>query len=299
MSSRSEGALSGLAMDTSTIDANSEAYFFFGETLSQESLITDSGNRAIRGSRSHTKERSRQTLQRIIGDINLEPSPTELDNILPKILGASASGDTFAVAETLPSFNVAIDRIAKVHTYSGCVVSRAVFSGSQNGYIRLKATIMGTGESEGNSGTFPAVTYPTDSPYILSEGVLTLEGGTRLFNQFALIVDNVIVPEYNNSLLPTSLCPNDRRVYLAVNTPYTSSETTLYTTPEVSDAGAAGTLVFTSGSDSITFSLANLKPVELRTPTVRGKRQIRFQTTYQAFMSGSTNEIEVTNVNAA
>ena len=46
------------------------------------------------------------------------------------------------LAETLPSFTLAIDRVAKVFTYAGCKVNRAVLSGTQGGLLRLALDIV-------------------------------------------------------------------------------------------------------------------------------------------------------------
>ena len=61
------------------------------------------------------------------------PAPDELDNLLPRILGAAAVGDVFDVAETLPSFTVFIDKVGDIFQYDDCKCNRATFRASAGG----------------------------------------------------------------------------------------------------------------------------------------------------------------------
>ncbi|MFG0240457.1 MAG: hypothetical protein ACF8CY_05345 [Gimesia chilikensis] len=82
----SQGSQTAIYMDpTSTIDGDSERYAFESESLKQtvELDIDDS----LRGTRSRSKERTGISLKRVGGTINMRPSPAELDNLLPRILG--------------------------------------------------------------------------------------------------------------------------------------------------------------------------------------------------------------------
>jgi hypothetical protein len=67
------------------------------------------------------------------------PTPVELDAWLPRILGASESADSFLLAETVPEFGMLFDRGAERFVYTGCKVSRAVFSGAPGQLIDLHA----------------------------------------------------------------------------------------------------------------------------------------------------------------
>lgn len=303
MSGQSQGALTKMAMDPSTIDGNSEAYEFLSENLVSTTTLADNSAYAIRGTRSHAKERVTQSLVYINGSISMNPSPSELDNLLPRILGATESTDIFALDDALPSFNVMIDRVAKVHTYSTCYVNRATFSGTKGRLIELKLDIIGVSETEGAAGSYPAITIDEDIAYVFHEGVLTVQGGTEMFDRFVLTIDNHLEPEWNNSQTATDIAPRDRSITLSVSTPYTSDETALYTTPagtssgNGSSAGAAGSLVFTNGGLSTTFAFANLKSIA-RTPNVSGKRQIRLPLNYRAYTSSTTKELIVTHDSA-
>jgi hypothetical protein len=297
MSGQSQGAFSRLAMDAVLpFDTSSEPYNFLTEDLVADRQLIDDGDENLRGTRSHLQDRVNDGPVFVGGPINMNPTPEELDDLFPRILGAAAVGNVFSLAETVPAFQVMIDRVAKVHTYTTCYVNRAIFSGRKGKPIRLQLQIIGTDESEASSGSFPVITDSVEQPYVFNEGVLTLISATRLFDRFILVIDNRLEREFNNSLTATDITAADRGIFLATSTPYTSDETTLYTTPVGSVAGTAGTLVFTKGAQSTTFTFANLKSFPRSPSVVRGKRQIRLPLRYKAFETANTKELEVTHV---
>lgn len=284
----------------SPIDTSSEPFEFVSESLRQ--TIERSESEGIRGTRSRHGERVTQGLKRVGGSITLNPSPTELDKILPRILGAAESSDSFALDETLPEFLVCIDRIVKVHTYSGCKVSRATFAGSAGQKMTLTLDIVGKSESEGNAGTFPSITIDAEECYMVFQAVLTLDSTAREFESFSLVIDNMLDTKFRNSQTATDISPSDRMVELTLTTPYTSAESALYSTPAAGSVrltGISGSLVFTSGSNSLTFTLNSLKP-QSQTPVVNARTgEVELQLVYRAYKTGSTNELVVGNVNAA
>jgi hypothetical protein len=287
-------------MDSTGIDTNSDPYHFLMEQLVANYGLIDDGSQAIRGSRSHIEGRVGLGLVDVSGPIFMHPTPDELDTLLPRILGAAESTDTFALAETLPSFLVAIDRVARVHTYATCYVNKATLSGKTGGKVQLKLDIIGTSEALGAAGSFPSLTFSTQKPYEFHEGVLTLGGSTYVYNEFVLVIDNHLERVYNNSTEATCIEAADRTVHFATSTPWTSSETGIYTTRTGSGAApirtglTTNTLVFTNGGISTAFSMGNVK-LFAKSPSVPGKKEIRLPLYYKAYKTGSTNEIEVTN----
>ena len=298
MAGQSQGAQSQLAIDVSAIDTNSDPLHMIDETLTAAYDRIDDGARSIRGSRSHIEERVSEGLVDVSGSIWLHAAPDELNALLPWALGTAEAGDVFDVAETVPSRNIAIDHIAKVHTYNTCYVNRMIVSGQKGKPVQFEFQIMGTSLTEGNSGTFPALTFSTDRFYAFHEGVLTMEGGTELFDRFVLVLDNKVEREYNNSKTATDLVAADREVWFACSTPYTSDETALFTTPEGSVAGAAMNITFTNGGQSIVFALGNMK-IFPRTPNVRGKKQIRLPIKAKGYKTGSTPDLKITSDSTA
>jgi hypothetical protein len=290
MGNASQGALAKMGMGAAS--PVTEAYEFISENLKRK--IKRIYNDGIRGTRSRSKERVADGEIEIAGQITMNPSPAELANLLPRILGAAAVTTTYALAETLPEFYINIDRVAKVFEYAGCKVAKATFSGSRGQPVKLALDIIGKTCTPGDAGTFPALTIDTDVAYVFYQGVLTAEGSAREFDQFQLVIDNMLDKRVMNSQTATSITAQDRLITLACSTPYTSDEIDLLDNAFTSAAGAAGSLVFTNGTESTTFTFANLKD-DVEDPEVQGKKEILLPHSFTAYKSGTTKELVVTH----
>lgn len=302
MADASQGAQAKLCMEPGasphTFDTSSEPYEFVSESLKATKSIIDTNG--IRGTRSHHGSRTREDVYTVAGDIVLHPSPADLDLLLPRILGASESSDTFALAETLPVFGVQIDRVAKVFSYADCVVGKATFRGKAGpgSFVELVLSIVGKSRSIGAAGSFPELTLgvaANNAPYVFSDGVLTLLSSARKMMDFELVIDNLPDVRFSNSLTATSITPKDRIITLATTNPFTSDETDLL---DQAVAGAAGSLVFTNGNMSTTFTFGLLQ-VPSDDPTIPGKSEITQKLTMTARMTSTTRELVVTHDSAA
>lgn len=298
------GTLAKMLAAEASISSGSTPFAFLSETLkASRELIEDPG---VRGTRSRSKERVTRGLTRVAGQTVHQPSPTELDQFLPWILGADESTDSFALADALQEVNIAILRGASLaadgmFTYDGCKVGQAVFSGSEGQAIKLAIDWVGKGCTTAAGSSFPSVALDTDGVYIFQGGVLTIQGATRRFSEFQLTINNFVESAFNNSATATDVDALDRDIMLSVNMPYIASHGEPVFTAEEADtlaAGAAGSLVFTSNrgaNQSLTFTFANLKPAPFDDPNVGGKTRIRLPITYKALMSSTTRELVVTH----
>lgn len=290
----SQGSQAQMAFDTVGIDVSSIPLDFVSESLQATTNLVESDG--IRGTRSRNKERVRAGLINVGGNITMNPSPTELDELLEVILGGTESTDTFALAETLPTFIIAVDRVAKVFTYAGLVVNTASFTGTPGQPMTLSMDVLGTTETVANAGTFPALTFDLDSMFVFTDAVFTYNSTAYAVTEFDVTINNNVTARFTNSTTATDISPEDREVTLTVTTPYTSSETALYL-PGV--AGNAGDLALTNGGQSLTFDFANLKANPDVTPVVGGRGEIFNQITFKSFKSSSTNELIVTHDSTA
>ena len=294
MAEASQGAQARLCMEPGaaphTFDTSSEPYEFVAESVQKRGTILDTSG--IRGTRSHHVARTRAGTYEVGGAIMLHPSPSDLDLLLPRILGAAESSDTFNLAETLPAFGILIDRVAETFEYTDCKVSRATFKGSAGGLIDLVLEILGVAEITGTA--FPSLSLDTTAaaaPYVFSDGVLTLQSAARQMMDFELVIDNGLSPRFTNSQTATSLTPQDRTITLKTTNPFTADEVDLY---EQALAGAAGTLVLTNGGMSTAFTFAALQ-VPAVSPVVGGKQEIPLTLEMTARMTGATRELVVTH----
>lgn len=287
----SMGVFAKLGMCDSGDLAVDEGYEFISEQLAMKTQLIEPNG--IRGTRSHVKERVRAGLQQIGGPVVLQPSAAELAILLPRILGAVASGTTFALAETVPQFTIGIDRVAKVFTYSGCAVDQATFRSQSGQALELQMAIEAESESIGNAGTFPAISIGTDPPFVFSDAVLVIGGTTYEFGSFECSINNMLKKDrFMNSTTRSDLPAMDRKVGLRLGLPYTSDTTSLYTTAVT---GAAATVTFTNGALSMLFTFANLITPPNGAPAIGNSRdEIMLNLEGDSRMSGSTRELVIT-----
>mgnify|MGYP000156199823 CR=1 FL=1 len=288
-----------IADDGTAIGSFTIAYEFQSESLRKTGEIINPNG--IRGTRQQPQERTRFGPYAVGGDIVMHPSPADLDNLLPYIQGAAEIIDVFNPGESLDAFEMAIlvDRIAQRHLYDDCKVGRATWRSTAGPGSLVEMTLGLVGKNETVSATaFPAITPPTDAhdaPYVFSDGVFTFVSGARDVIDFEVTIDNVLATRFTNSTTATDISATDRIVTVRVTTPYTSGETALY---GQALAGTAGTIVFTNGGLSTTFTFATLQVADV-SPVVGSKGEIVYAIDMVARKSGATNDLVITNDSVA
>jgi hypothetical protein len=295
----SMGWATALCIDTaSPIDTSSLPLEFLTCDLGElEELIASEG---VRGTRSRRGERVHTGLRRVGGSWTMNPSPDELDDLLPFILGAAESLDSFALADTLPDLWACVDKVARVETYNSGKIASAMFEGSTGQKILLTLNALFKTMTIGAAGSYPALTVDSRNCYKFDHGVLTLASTAYEFNSFRLMVDNVIDPEFANSVTATDLTPSDRIVTLEIpEMPFTATELALLTNSRGATAGISGSLVFTNGGVSTTFTMNDLWTPS-QTVAIRGRKtRLKLPRQFQAHMTGSTRELVVTHDSVA
>jgi hypothetical protein len=261
--------------------------------------LVDPGPEVFSGILDNPKEIVSAGIQTFAFQILLYPTVAQLDTILPLIGMAESPTDTFTLTDDFSAltFSVVVDKVAKVHTYTNCIIDKAIFRG-QKGLkpISLELHVLARGLTEGSS--FGSPTTPTlTAPYAFNVGTITNAGNTEVFDRFVLAVDNHAVVQHNNSETPTSIQPSWRSISLGTSMPYTSDEIAILTTAVGATRadGVAGTVAFARGNFSTTFTLANLK-WQATPPSVLGKGQeIRMQSFWTAYKSGATSPLIITH----
>lgn len=272
-----------------TFDTGSEPFEFLSESIAKHGVLTNPNG--IRGTRSPCYIRTRKDAYRVGGSLHMNVTPADLLIWLERAMGGTPAAGVIALAETIPSFGILVDRVAQTFQYKDCFVDklilrgRASSSGQTPSLVDMHLEIVGTDEVTGTS--YPAVSLDCTSianqPLIFSDGVLTLASSSRQMMNFALMIDNHIESRWTNSLTATSHTPTDRTVMLRTTNPFTSSELALY---EQAPAGAAGTLALTNGTVSVSFAFAQLQVPPL-SPTIGGKREIPLYLNMISRMSGT------------
>lgn len=281
------GAQARLGMSAS--GAATTAFSFLSENIALDEEFVDASG--IVGSRTHPGEAVRQGVRRVNGSITMNPTPVELDFLLFRILGTAELLDVFAIAETVPSFAIDIDRITRVYNYSGCYVNQATFRGSEGAPLELTIDVMGTDETVSAAGTFPAITIGlTTRPYIFSDLVLVINAVTTFCKTWELVVNNALEEQVFNSLTRTRINTTDRIITVNTQLPYD-----VQTAYGLAVAGVAATATFTNGLVSILFNTPNVQ-FPRKSPVVGGSRgEIMLNVTGVARGTGTTDELTVTS----
>ena len=279
------------AFDKLWISTNGTDYtaleFLEGSGLGlNETFVNPEG---VRGTRQETAERTRRGPRQALGTLLFAPTASELDLLLPWILGADEATDVFALAETVPARYLKTSRDGTRHVYDGCKVNRATFQFAEGAPMTLAVETLGV--DEGAGGTEPADAISDDAgPYVLSDAVLTLAATAYAFRGGSVEVNNYLETKWNNSLTPTAVHATRLAVGVNLVLPY-GDASALYGS---SIAGIAGTIAFTNGARSCTFTLAGLQTP--KQPLGFGGKGAR-DLVWQGFArrTGSTAPISVTN----
>lgn len=291
-----------LAIDAAgtAIGSYSTAFQFESITGGGSVELIDTSEEGIRGTRSRSKERVAQGITDVAHTFTMTPSPTELDLLLPWILGAAESVDTFALAETLPYRDILIDYVTHRQIFQDAKVNRATFSSSKGQGLKLTIETIARTADAPVATAFPSISVDTDDFFVMHQGVLTLLSSAREYTDAEVVVDNALDVQHNNNQDAAYITATDRIITLTVNSPFSADEDDLYTDARSSAAGAAGSLAYTNGGKSLTFTFGNLKSQDAATPDIPNKAsEIRQSITYMAFKSGSTDELVVTHDSAA
>lgn len=297
MGTPATGALTRMAFDTALpFDTNSKAIEIISSTFGKQGQILSTDG--LRGTRQYHNSRTRKGPYSVSGQIVVAASPLFHDMFLPMILGAVEATDVFDLAESLPLGYLMWDSGTKVTTWSNVIVSRASLRGTVGQMCQWTLDLEAESESIGDAGTFPALTMPTDSPYCLHDGVLTLQADTREYSEFELVIDNQIdTQRWQNAITRSKFPSSGVQVSLNTNHPWSSDEVDLY---DQALYGAAGSLVLTNadvGTNVCTIALGFLQ-APAQHPQAPGRGEIRLPLQMTARQSESTPSIRITNAHA-
>lgn len=263
--------------------------------INRESMTakdTRKNHQATYGSRSQHAEHTRITRIDVAGQLEFPWTPEFGAYILPFIMGANASGTTFALGETLTPFQLQIDRVSKVFTYNDCYVNKATWKAATGDFVMCTLDLLAVSETVGNSGTGQSLTTPLELPYIFSDGALTMDSVSRAPFDFELTVDNKLTASFRNATTAGYIAPSDlREVAFKTTNPYGSTETDLY---NQALAGIAVSLVLTNGNYSTTFAMPAVQfPSE--SPTRPDNSEMKLMLDGIARMTSTSRELVITH----
>lgn len=252
-------------------------------------IVDDDG---LRGIRSRHQERIALGNIAVGGQIILQPSPAEVTAILPFLL--STSGLT--LTDQMQNCTVIVITPTSTYTFVGRF-SKGTFSGSPGQKMRLALDFVGKTcvVSAGGAAGTPDIVQRPYMFYDQGSG-LTIASTAYQIDKFELSVDNKIEPTYMSGQTATDLEPTDRIVSLSCESRFVSEATILTTglAGPVIGTPLAGSIAFTNGSNSLTFSMPALAMLP-ETVTVPGRQHLRLPLNFRAYAVNSGTELTVTS----
>lgn len=239
-------------------------------------------------------------IQRHRHHITMYPTRAELATLLPLAGLAESPAGTFTASDTLPSFDLQIDRVAEAHLYDDSYVDVFILSG-QRGRKPLKVQMQIVSKEEEDT-SFSASPATAQAPIAFIDGNITSGGfnfmsADRLFDRFALVLNHKVASRFNNNETADYIVPTDHDYSLGISIPYTATHKDIYDafTSATRHEGAAGTLQFSRGGLDTLITMGNLK-WQANPPAIPGKPEdIRQDIYLQIFKDGSTPSIVITN----
>lgn len=289
------GVFNRLFLSSGTTDTAAqftELEFLEGSSLGlAEQFLHSNG---LVGSRSPRAERTRRGTRAVSGNLTFQPSPDELDLLLPWALGGTKSGNDIPLAETVPLRYLRTYRDGTWHVYDGVKVGQITFNAAEGSILGVSVGVQGVDEAGSTSPAGAGAIDLDAGPYVMHDCVLTVGGTEYPFRQFAVTIDNQLEVRFNNSITPSSIHATGRAVQVALGLPYGDAEA-LY---GAALAGVAVVATFTNGTRSLTFTLPAVQtpksPLELGT-----RMGMTLPWTGIARKTGSSPEITVTNDSTA
>lgn len=276
-----------IAASGTAVGSYAAAYDIVSCTLTKKNSILDASG--LRGTRQHSKERTAIGTNHVGGGIVFEPGAAMLDLLLPWIMGGALSANNVPFGEAALVRDVLVDKIAQRHVYAGCCVNKATFDCKPNQKLKLSLDVIGKTETL-SATAFPAISNPTEAPWVFSQGVITCVSVVRQITELQVVVDNHLEARYTNSVDATDISATDQTVTLVFKAPYTSDTTDLY---NQGVTASAGTVVFTNGSNVLTFTFGALQ-YEDDGPTIGDRKEIFLPIHATARKTGSTAALNFT-----
>ncbi len=257
---RLQYAVSGATTGTAEFE------FMPGSALGLNETFIDTN--ALRGTRSHSSERTRKGPRRVDGTLLMCPNPVELATLLPLIYGGTPSGTSYPLGEALTLFNLFAIRDSVVYTYEDCAVESATFSAAEGGPMQLSMVVVGKQETAGGTAGATTLLDLTTQPFVLMDAVATVGGSARAIAGFSLTIKNFLEVKYRNSTTPTQIVATDREVTIDLPISF-GTDAALYGSAL---AGVAVSLALTNGNTSLTWSATKVQAP--KNPIPIGERTI-------------------------
>jgi hypothetical protein len=269
-----------------TFSDSSLRHEFIYETVGSTRGIQES--RAINGTLNPLVSTARQKSYISQGAIALQASPIEIGRWRERIFGVPTGAEY--ISNVLPEFDILVYRENGIFRIYDAVVAQAVLRGktseSAEGveFIDLIVQIIGKEEEiDITDWPDPEPTIGTTAaylPYVFWESDLTIDGDATEYEEFALIVNNMVDVRMNNKRFPSCVRSLGREITLEVKAPFTCTNlaNSLLLHNETHDA----VLTLATTGMSTEFNFRHVRNT-FKTPTIPGKVHVPLEFRFKAF----------------
>lgn len=249
-------------------------------------------NQGTYGSRDFRAESTVEGTYTAGGTVELNPRADDLAFLMEYILGGAASGNDFAVAEAIPEMTVEMYRTIETVKVTKAKINSATFASRMGQELSLSLDIQGCQWTPGITFASISGTLSTQAPFVHHQAVLTIGGTAYQVDDVNLTIgNNLILDRFYNSQYRVDLPEGNRTVELSCTFPWTSTESALYA---LATAGAAATLVYTSGNVSLTFTFGKLQAAVNGPPMGARGSEVKMPISFVSRRTGSTPSIAAT-----
>lgn len=291
------GQLSRLGLAASSSPATIQLDFLRESLQLAEEFLDGNG---LRGTLEHDNSRNRPGIQRIGGQISLQPNAVELSEILQWILGGAPTGSptvSYPVADTLITKYVAIDRNDgnAIFNYTGVAVDRATFHANTGNILGVDLDVIA--QTETYSGSWPgglSIDHG-NGPFLITDIAFSLNSTTIQVEDFRLTVDNHLNRDrFLNSLTLTAQTKLDRTIEFETRTPWGAYFALYGAANANTPAGVALSITATNGGAVLTITSSNVAIPRL-SPNVAGRSEnmIMWRGKCMSSAAGSTPSLSV------
>jgi hypothetical protein len=219
------------------------------------------------------------------------------DDILFWAMGGGNAGSP-SLAETVKPLTIQkhMDYAGQAVEYLGCKITTLELASESNGPLVVTVTVVPMGVTTGV--TADAATRTISDPLMMHHHLtLTIDGGSVYCNSLGLTLDNAVEDDhFQNSQSRTAVPEGDRLVSgnIAIDWNAANAVTRGIWTKFLSGATASLAMAYNDGTNTLTFTMAQVKYTAGGPPQADGRGTIPWEVPFSALSSAAGTQDEIT-----
>jgi len=280
-------ATASVAVDAQVeIDGSAYCFARFRDQSTQERVQNHRGT--ICGKAHPPSHRVQAGREIIEFSLTLDITAPVMTTLLPHMTTTNSSGVIWAANETLSSFDIVVNKVGRIHTYTNCRIARWVIR-AQRGSMPVSIQLDCVAESETETASYSFTDGDVDQIYAFTGVSYEIDDVAVPVDRLAIMSDMNIFKQWNNSTTLTDAILTLQNTYLATSIPYVATTKDQYWGNRATATPRKQEVTFVSGEDTLKFEMPAgiLNP---KSPDITDKlSEIRLPLTWQAHVDTSTD----------